>query len=71
MFLVLMFGLSIFSSAWSPAAEPEAVRPIKVLVAYHSLSGNTEKMAQAVVEGAKGLPGTQVMLKRVGQVTAE
>jgi NAD(P)H dehydrogenase (quinone) len=50
----------------------EPARPaVKVLVAYHSLSGNTERMAEAVVEGAKGLPDTTVVLKRVGQVTAE
>ena len=42
-----------------------------VLVTYHSLTGNTERIAEAVVEGAKSVPGTAVMLKRVGQVTAE
>ena len=52
------------------AEEPESA-PIKILVAYHSLSGNTERMAEAVVEGAKSLPGTTVVLKRVGQVTAD
>jgi NAD(P)H dehydrogenase (quinone) len=44
---------------------------VKVLVAYHSLTGNTERMAESVVEGAKSVPGTTVLLKRVGQVTAE
>ncbi len=44
---------------------------IKVLVTYHSSSGNTERMAEAVVVGAKAVPGTQVVLKRVGQVTAD
>ena len=38
---------------------------------YHSLSGNTERMAEAVVAGAKSVSGTQIVLKRVGQVTAE
>jgi NAD(P)H dehydrogenase (quinone) len=42
-----------------------------VLVAYHSLSGNTERMAEAVADGAKVVPGTEVWLKRVGQVTAD
>ena len=45
--------------------------PVKVLVTYHSLTGNTERMAEAVVEGAKSVPNTAVVLKRVGQVTAE
>lgn len=52
-------------------ADEPAPPAVKVLVAYHSLSGNTERMAEAVVEGAKSLPGTRVVLKRVGQVTAE
>ena len=49
----------------------ETVPLVKVLVAYHSLSGNTERMAEAVVEGAKSVVGTDVVLKRVGQVTAD
>jgi NAD(P)H dehydrogenase (quinone) len=44
---------------------------ITVLVAYHSMTGHTEKMAEGVAEGAKGVPGTTVTLKRVGHVTAE
>ncbi|MGQ0695817.1 MAG: flavodoxin family protein [Nitrospiraceae bacterium] len=40
-------------------------------MAYHSLSGNTERMAEAVVAGARTVPGAEVLLKRVGQVTAE
>ncbi|MCP9470858.1 MAG: NAD(P)H-dependent oxidoreductase [Nitrospira sp.] len=53
--------------SWADEAPP----PVKVLVAYHSLSGNTERMAEAVAEGAKSVAGTMVVLKRVGQVTAE
>lgn len=49
-----------------PADEPTA---ITVLVAYHSLTGNTERMAREVAAGAKALPGTRVVLKRVGDVT--
>ncbi|MDH5641508.1 MAG: NAD(P)H-dependent oxidoreductase [Nitrospira sp.] len=51
-------------------AEPDPP-PVKVLVTYHSLSGNTERMADAVVEGVQSVPGTLVILKRVGEVTAE
>jgi NAD(P)H dehydrogenase (quinone) len=42
-----------------------------VLIAYHSVTGNTEKMAQGVSEGARGAPNTEVILKRVGEVTAD
>jgi len=44
---------------------------VKVLVTYHSLSGNTERMAEAVVEGVKSVPGAETLLKRVGKVTAD
>ena len=50
---------------------PENNEVITVLVTYHSLSGNTEKMAKGVAEGAKMVPGTVVRLQRVGNVTAE
>jgi NAD(P)H dehydrogenase (quinone) len=52
-------------------AEETPASIVKVLVAYHSLSGNTERMAEAVADGAKSLPGTVVVMKRVGQVTAD
>jgi NAD(P)H dehydrogenase (quinone) len=51
------------------ADEPAPL--VKVLVAYHSLSGNTERLAEAVVDGVKSIPGTEARLKRVGQVTAD
>jgi flavorubredoxin len=35
----------------------------KLLVVYDSQTGNTEKMAKAVVEGAKSVPGVEVVLK--------
>jgi NAD(P)H dehydrogenase (quinone) len=49
----------------------EPVPLVKVLVAYHSHSGNTERMAEAVVDGVKTDPGTEALLKRVGKVTAD
>jgi NAD(P)H dehydrogenase (quinone) len=71
-FLHAIFVLFVLiSSAGAASAEEPASITIKVLVAYHSLSGNTERMAEAVVEGAKSLPGTAVVMKRVGQVTAD
>ena len=49
------------------AADPAAV---SVLVVYHSASGNTEKMAHGVVDGAKAVSGVSVALKRAGEVVA-
>jgi NAD(P)H dehydrogenase (quinone) len=63
----ISIGLVCLSLAPAWADEPS----ITVLVAYHSMGGQTEKMAQSVSEGAKGVPGTKVLLKRVGEVTAD
>jgi len=38
---------------------------VKVLVVYDSRTGNTEKMALAVAEGARRVPGTKVVVKPV------
>jgi len=59
---------------WIAANSVQASEPqtqVKVLVAYHSVTGNTEKMAQGVVDGVKSTPETVVLLKRVQDVSAE
>jgi len=40
----------------------------KVLVLYYGAYGHIETLAQAVVEGARGVPGTDVTLKRVKEL---
>lgn len=72
-FIPLTFCLALSFAALQSnlVSADEPASATKVLVAYHSMSGNTERMAEAVVEGAKSLPGTIVVLKRVGQVTAD
>ena len=49
----------------------QAEQLVNVLVVYHSVSGNTEKMAQAVAEGVQSIPGARVRVERVEKVTAE
>ncbi len=65
--LLLAALLTVGRAISATAADPQ---PVAVLVAYHSATGHTEKMAQAVAEGAKGVPGATVVLKRVGEVIA-
>ncbi len=43
----------------------------KVLVVYHSRSGNTEKMAHAVAEGVKKVKGVTVEVKKAEDTTNE
>ncbi len=65
------FLLAGLPTGWMGAASAaEAPASVTVLVAYHSATGHTEKMAQGVVEGAARIPGTKVVLKRVGDVAA-
>ncbi|HID96297.1 MAG TPA: flavodoxin family protein, partial [Candidatus Latescibacteria bacterium] len=39
----------------------------KLLIIYYSRSGNTEKMARLVSEGAKEVEGVDVEVKKVGE----
>lgn len=65
--LLLCGGVLIdVADSRSSADSPSTVR---VLVAYHSLTGHTEKMAQAVVEGAQSVQNTTVQMARVGEIT--
>jgi NAD(P)H dehydrogenase (quinone) len=43
----------------------------KVLIVYDSKTGNTEKMAFAVAEGAKHVSGVEVVLKKTDQTSLE
>jgi NAD(P)H dehydrogenase (quinone) len=43
----------------------------KVLILYHSASGNTAKMAALVAQGAEGIPGIEVRLRDVESATAD
>ncbi len=49
--------------------KPPSRRAVQVLVAYYSLTGNTEKMASAAAEGAKRVPGVATLLKKVDDVS--
>jgi NAD(P)H dehydrogenase (quinone) len=43
----------------------------KVLVLYYSAYGHIEKMAEAVAEGARAVPGAQVTIKRVPELVPD
>ncbi|MBM3115717.1 NAD(P)H:quinone oxidoreductase [Jeongeupia naejangsanensis] len=43
----------------------------KILVVYYSMYGHVETMAQAVAEGARGVAGVEVTLKRVADLVPE
>ena len=41
---------------------------MKILVVYYSLYGHVLQLAQAVVTGAKSVPGVEVVLRRVKEI---
>jgi len=43
----------------------------KILIVYDSKTGNTEKMAFAVAEGARQVKGVEVVVKKVDQTSLE
>ena len=43
----------------------------KILIVYHSQTGNTQKMAYAVAEGAKSIDAVEVILKKAGDATLD
>ncbi|MCX5795482.1 MAG: NAD(P)H:quinone oxidoreductase [Elusimicrobia bacterium] len=44
---------------------------MKILVAYYSMYGHVYKLAQAAAEGARGVPGAEVSLKRIPETLAK
>ena len=52
------------------AAAAGAAPTVRILIAYHSRTGNTEKMAAAVGEGASSVAGVEIVLRKVAEVTA-
>jgi len=70
-FILRTLTLSIAMILALGYAQGTLAQTVSVLVAYHSATGNTEKMAQGVAEGAKSVAGANVTVKRVGEVTAD
>lgn len=69
---VLCVTLTLDSALGQIASEPARstdTKPVRVLVAYDSLTGNTEKLAEGVVAGAKRVAGVVILRKPVDNVT--
>ena len=49
----------------------ENMSKVKVLVVYYSRTGNTERMAKAVAEGASQVEDCEVVLKRVEEMKVD
>ena len=49
------------------ASDGAGADTVRVLVVYHSLTGNTQQMAEAIAEGARRVPGAEVVVKTVAE----
>lgn len=63
--LLLMSGPLALAHASSTAKSPDDVPVTKVLVAFHSDTGGTWKMAQAIAKGIDSVPHVQAVLRQV------
>jgi len=61
----------VLACALLTAAAAGAATPVRILIAYHSRTGNTEKMAAAVREGAASVTGVEIVLRKVDEVTSD
>lgn len=62
-FYIILIVLSLFYAVSLALAQKN------VLIVYHSETGSTERLAQAVAEGANSVEGVMVLLKSVSDVS--
>ena len=57
--------------AWAGQASAAFSSPdtVRVLIVYHSETGNTGALAEAAAEGARSVPGVEVSMKTVDEAT--
>lgn len=64
----IVVGALAYCAAWAGPVSAIPAEPgdtVRVLVLYHSDTGHTRALAEAVAEGARSMPGAQVVLKTV------
>ncbi len=59
------------SEVFSAKPDPASPTMNRVLVLYHSNSGNTKHMAEFVAEGAQQISETEVRLRSIDEATAD
>ena len=63
--------IRFFACMVAMAVAAGAAPTVRILIAYHSRTGNTEKMAAAVREGAASVAGVEIVLRKVAEVSAD
>ncbi len=60
--LILLFALALSLAA---------AAPVRILIAYHSVTGNTEALAKSVRVGVARVDGVEAVLRKTADVSAE
>lgn len=71
--LTVLATLALWTALRSPAGESPSSgeadgKTVRVLIVYHSLSGNTERMAHGVADGVKRVSGAVAIVKKIEEV---
>jgi NAD(P)H dehydrogenase (quinone) len=66
---LLLVGIAAL--ALQPSLATAQQPAVRILVAYHSETGNTEKLAQAIRNGAASVAGVEVTLRKTTEVKDE
>lgn len=69
-----LLAAALLVLAWTSGASGRPVAPadtVRVLVVYHSETGNTEKMARGVAEGVAAVPDAVAVVRSVEDATPE
>lgn len=61
--------VSLVAWAGQALAMPSDADTVRVLIVYHSETGNTEALAEAAAEGARRVAGVEVSMKTVDEAT--
>lgn len=67
----MTFAFLLLALAVAEETAAQNAESTRLLIAFHSETGNTEKLAQAVRDGAGRVEGVEVSLRKVGEVGAE
>lgn len=67
----ILFIASVVMSLLLPAPVLGQQTRVRILIAYHSETGNTKKLAEAIRAGADSVEGVEVKLRAVAEVESE
>jgi len=69
--IMLRLSMRLVLTAILAATASALAAPVRILVAYHSQTGNTAKLAAAVRDGAASVAGVKVLLRSVSEASAD